>query len=582
MTYHKITVKGWLVGGVLLALLQDILSVPLGMVVYRAGSLDGLSTSGWERIINTPEVVYVLTQESPPGKAISEKARQSYQLLKKAGKKVILDIWWGPDGDYHWDRFNFPDIAQDERVRAEFFQEVVESVLQAVGVENLYGVHLLEETGLWYGYEKTVHPYYQVPGLQTPSVRRYGPLLRKETGLNLDMAPIWNQEERFAFWRWACRSISSAAAHRVFGMYLKKRHPSLKVFHFEGLPDVATQNFTEYQVMSGWYDGIVTDNYSSPEVTYWLVAYRTMAPQAEIVSLVAGYFGTGATTEVVEKVKEARLAAAVQAGMDGVGFFEPDGKRVKTMDYDDAEIWSFNVAAFRRVREKIKPLQERPLLIIPTNISVGGYGIHEYLPFSGVRNFALIPAAESRLVNLSTYQMVVICGPNYYGKKATWDADYMKGKYKVDSLFQARVLNSYVKEGGLLVISGLPLEKGSGLFLTEEGFIWGQEIIKVNQAIPGTWAREKFSLKEAYGPLFTVSAYNYQTGKDVTELGKNVGFLIPYGKGYCLVLPQRPSGRVEVSEEERINYGKFLHDILSGLGRFAGKENLLSCFSPAS
>ncbi|MCM8768286.1 MAG: hypothetical protein NC911_01170 [Candidatus Omnitrophica bacterium] len=550
----------------------------VGLAVYRSGSLDGISEQGFQRILTSPEVVYVLTQERPPARFISEKTRQRYKLLKKAGKKVILDIFWGPDGDYNWDRFNFPDIALNEQKRQEFFQEVVEPVLKSLGPENLYGVCLMEETGLYYGYEKTVHPYYKVPDIHTPSVRRYSGLLKEETGLDLEMAPIWKDEERFAFWRWACRSLSSAAAHRVFGQYIRSQYPGLKVFQFEGLPDVASLHYTEYQTMSGFFDGSLTDNYSSPEASYWLVADGTMAPKAEIVALVAGYFATPGSDEQVQKIKEARLVSAVKAGMDGVGFFEPDEERIKTMDYENQDVWTFNVAAFNRVKSSVKPVREKPLLIVPTNISVGGFGIHEYLAYANLKNFALLPAAEFRLADLRNYDMVVIFGPNYFGRKAMWDADYMKSRYKVDSLLDARRLNRYVQEGGLLVISGLPLEKGSGLFLTEENFLSGKEVFPAALAIPDDWARENLSLKKEYGPLFPVTGYRYQPGEGMRFLGENVGFLVPYGKGYCLVLPHRPSGKTTISQEERLNYGQFLRDILAGLAKYARKNKLQDCF----
>ncbi|HOL67990.1 MAG TPA: hypothetical protein PKX93_11100, partial [bacterium] len=458
--------------------------------------------------------------------------------------------------------------------------QVVDEVLEAVGVENLYGVHLLEETGLWYGYEKTVHPYYRVPDWHTPSIRRYAGLLQQETGLELALAPIWKQEERFAFWRWACRSISSAAGHRIFGQYLRRRYPGLKVFQFEGLPDVASGQYCEYQTMIGSFDGIVTDNYSSPEATYWLVAYRTMAPAAEIVALVAGHFGTEGPEEKVAKIKEARLAAAVKAGMNGVGFFEPDEQRVKVMDYDQPDIWAFNVAAFNRVKRSVRAVEKKPLLLVPTNISVGGCGIHEYLPAAGLQNFALLPAAEFRLANPFDYEMVVIFGPNYFGKKATWDADYMKARYHVDSLFPARTLNQFVEKGGLLVITGLPLEKGSGLFFTEENLLVGGEVVPGSEVLPDDWARQNLRLKKSYGPIFPVSSYRYQPGQEVRVLGENVGFLLTRGQGYCLVLPQRPGGRTSVTEQERVNYGQFLRDILAGLASYSRKTKLLNCFLP--
>lgn len=155
-----------------------------------------------------------------------------------------------------------------------------------------------EETGLWYGYEKTIHPYYKKPDINTPNIKKYNWLLKKDTGLDMDLSPIWNEEEKFAFWRWACKTISSSSAHKVFCQYIHKKYPKIKTFHFEGLPDFASGNFCEYKVMIDDFDGIVTDCYTSPKGIYMgLISYRTLSPKKEIIALVNGYFATSGTDE---------------------------------------------------------------------------------------------------------------------------------------------------------------------------------------------------------------------------------------------------------------------------------------------
>jgi hypothetical protein len=532
----------------------------VGFTVY-AGKIGNLSDIDFNRIINTKEVKYVLTQETP---GIDQKTKERYRILKEKGKKVIIDIWWGPDGDYNWDKYNFPDISQDEKLRKEFFEKVIDPVIEAIGPENIYGVHMLEETGMWYGYEKTVHPYYKIPDINTPNIRKYNWLLKKDTGLDMDLSPIWNNEEKFAFWRWVCKTISSSSAHRVFCQYIHKKYPNIKAFHFEGLPDFASGNFCEYKVMIEDFDGIVTDCYTSPKGIYMgLIGYRTMSPKKEIVALVNGYFGTEGTDEEIKKIKEERVKYAYLAGMNGIGFFEPDGIKVKTQDFQNETIFKDNIQILKSYIGKEVFKKKREILIIPTNICVGGIGIDGYLPYSEIIDYDLVPAVEFRLINPFNYRCIIIFGPNYPGKNPMWNEKYMKEKYNVDSLFNSEVLNNFVEKGGLLIISGFPLEKGSGLYFTENNILYGTSKEDKNFIQPNNFAVEKLKLEKNYQPVFTTSSFKYIFDKEkVIELGENTGYLIPYKNGYFLILPQVPSGRLNVKIEERENYGKFLTDVI--------------------
>ncbi|MCM8803013.1 MAG: glycoside hydrolase family 31 protein [Candidatus Omnitrophica bacterium] len=545
------------------------------IAIYAGGGFRNLKEEEIKRILKAKEVEYILTQEAVG--TIDEKTKKLYELFAKNGKKIILDIWWGPCGDYNWDKYNFPDIAQDENLRKEFFEKVIDPVILSIGEENLYGVHMLEETGSWYGYEKTVHPYYKMPDVNTPNIRKYNWLLKKETGLDMDLSPIWNNEEKFAFWRWASKTISSSSAHKVFCEYIHKKYPKLKAFQFEGPPDIARMEcLTEYKVMLDYFDGIVTDNYSSPKNTYLLNAYRTMAPTKEIVALIAGYYATEGTDEQVKKIKEERFKYAYLAGMNGIGFFEPDGIRIKGQDFQEPKVWEQNLEIFKKYYNQPVYNKKREILITSTNLSVGGYGIDNYLPYVNIENFSFIPAGEIRLIkNLEEYEVIIIFGPNYPGKNPMWNDEYMNKKYNVDGIFDYKKLNNFVEKGGILVISGVPLEKGSGLYITENEIIIGTKTINKNYALPNEWAKKNLKLKDSYKDLFTVTSFEFKVSDKAMDLGENTGYLVPYGKGYFLILPHRPSGRINVKNEERENYGNFLTDILNGLFNYTGKKELL-------
>lgn len=548
-------------------------------VVRAAAYVQGVAAiddQSLRRILDADEVVYILTQETATGRPLPAKTKERYQALKAAGKRAIVDIWWGGAGKFHWDKYNFPDIAQDASLRADFFEKVVDPVIDELGPKNLHGVHLLEETGLWYGYEKTAHPFYKRPTVRTPCIRKYNGLLGKDTGLDMDMEPIWKPEERFAYLRWVSRRLSSAAAHKVFCDHIHRKYPGLKAFQFEGLPDTATDNYTEYQVMRDAFDGIVTDVYDSPKGIYALVSYRTMAPKAEIVALVNGYFATPGTKEEVRRIKKARLKYATEAGMNGIGFFEPDGERVKGNDFENPAVWQDNLELFKTINDQPVNLNKRKLLLVPMNCSVGGYGLAWYFNQTRFANYAMIPANEFRLIRPSDYRAVVILGGSYPGANATWNQAYMRQNYRVDALFDANELNRFVEKGGLLVITGLPLDPEAGLAPVQRKLLGGSSTVRAEQLSPNEWGRRNLKLKAFYTNGFAPEVYQYEAGPSVQGLGENCGYVVRHGKGQWLVLPQCPSGHP--SAEEARSYAAFLTDAVRGFFEYAGAKELAEYF----
>ncbi|MCL5408823.1 MAG: hypothetical protein M1135_02215 [Candidatus Omnitrophica bacterium] len=544
-------------------------------VVY-ANNLSNMNENSFQRILNAKGVVYILTQQTV-GMPVSVKTRERYKKLKEDGKKVILDIWWGPNGEYNWNKYDFPDIAQNPQSRSEFFKKVIDPTINEIGKKNLYGVEMLEETGGWYGYKKTVWPNMEFPTVNTPNIRKYNWLLQKETGLNMDMSPIWNMDENFACWRWINRTLSPAAAQKVFYDYIHKKYHGLKVFQFEGLPDVATRCYGEYQVMLNSFDGIITDAYDSPREIYSaLISYRTMAPKTEIVALVNGYFGTYGTKEDVYKIKKKRLKYALSAGMNGIGFFEPDGKKVKVSDFQDPAVWRDNLKLFKIIVDKSVNVKKRKMLLVPLNYSVGGYGLAWYFGSVKLTGYAMIPASEFRMVNPADYRAIVILGGYYPGVNTTWNQDYMQKKYHVDALFDANKLNRFVENGGLLVITGLPMNTGAELALVQKKLLTGSSLSTVKKLTLNNWSIQNLKMKPAYSNGFSRNVYQYKTGPSVISLGENCGYIVKYGKGYFLVLPQQPTGG---SSKEAKSYAAFLTDVLRGFFNYAGARELAEYFN---
>ena len=69
-------------------------------------------------------VRYVSTQPIHTRAGVPPLARACVEALTKAGKQVILQIWWGPGGAFPWSKYSFANLALDERIRTDFWREV--------------------------------------------------------------------------------------------------------------------------------------------------------------------------------------------------------------------------------------------------------------------------------------------------------------------------------------------------------------------------------------------------------------------------------------------------------------------------
>lgn len=205
---------------------------------------------------------------------------------------------------------------------------------------------------------------------------------------------------------------------------------------------------------------------------------------------------------------------------NGIGFFEPDEIRIKTQDFQNEKIFKDNIEIIKPYIKKNVYQKKKDILIVPTNICVGGFGIDAYLPYSDIIDYDMIPATEFRIINPFNYECIIIFGPNYPGKDAMWNKKYMKEKYNVDPLFDSEILNNFVEKGGILIISGLPLEKGSGLYFTENNILFGTLKESKNFIFPNNYAVKKLKLNSKYQPIFTNSSYKYRFDSDRENYGR--------------------------------------------------------------
>ena len=216
------------------------------------------SAQEWQGILESPYVQYLLVAQGV-GKqqdVVIEHARQARQ----AGKKIVLQIWWGPEGKTNWAKYSFAHLAYDPELRALFGRDVIDATIESIGAENIYGVHLLEETGMQFGIDVAGHtdpdnledddgflkvrepktgelidqnsysqPFYTnygkwPGGPRIPNLRRYRKQFLKQSGVDIDAHENWSDLEQYIFSRW-CATDIQAEGQRQALLYLQAKYP---------------------------------------------------------------------------------------------------------------------------------------------------------------------------------------------------------------------------------------------------------------------------------------------------------------------------------------------------------------------
>jgi hypothetical protein len=125
------------------------------VIVYN---LNALSEQEFQRLLDAEHLGYVLIQVGDGGssdEALKQhpdfiQLRERLTRLKQAGKKPVLQLFWGSPR-WSWEIFSLANIGLDARVQGDFFEHLVGPLLEAVGPENVHGIHLLEENGQLHG-----------------------------------------------------------------------------------------------------------------------------------------------------------------------------------------------------------------------------------------------------------------------------------------------------------------------------------------------------------------------------------------------------------------------------------------------
>jgi hypothetical protein len=255
----------------------------VGCMVYNNGLR--FSEKELRRLEEATEIQYVGVQMTGPGPHDREVASR----LARSGKKLIVQIWWGPDSPHSWSRFAMANIALDARLRQEFFGEVVDPVIESIGPENIHTVHLLEETAGQFATDALVpgdpedysddagggysSPYYTgysgndtYGGPWILPLRRHHADFRRFGGYDLFAAAVWTGPEWGAFRRWVGQRVQALANVR-FAAHLHARYPTILATTWDG-PNFGGVTMADTPAMLGAIDGFTANCYMQPLQNY--------------------------------------------------------------------------------------------------------------------------------------------------------------------------------------------------------------------------------------------------------------------------------------------------------------------------
>ncbi|NLO74588.1 MAG: hypothetical protein GX100_10860 [candidate division WS1 bacterium] len=462
----------------------------------------------YQRLLNCKEAEYLGFQWVARGAYTDDLEKQRAAELARAGKKIIAQLWFGAGKPFSWRRFNMPNIALDPVIRQEFFDTCTDPYIEHWGPKNLYAVHLMEETGMQFGWEADEAGYPDDPvgydnhscwdnpaswewgrnisGPYVLNIRKYNDLFRKETGLDMRLAPIWSNAEKERYRVWSQQTME-AGAHIQFAKHVHEKYPGIKVYAFNSGPALIPQG----QAL----DGQFIDPYSGHIAVFETMRkFRAvMRPEMDLVAMMWGNR---------QKVVAQRMPQQAVCYLGGADILSTFGDHEETSDE------YLNI-----VRDSVRPFLGLPRFEYESPVLfLGGRGSGAVLNWSRtwLTGFAKYDYG-TEATDLDKYQMVVGWG----------DARHPD-------------LEEWVRAGGILV--GVHF---GGEMLTEAGLLEDLHE-RVNSQVleykPDEWLRENFRLAEAYqleiGP---VGQYAVQK-PDLVHQDQFL-YVAQYGKGLVVFMP---------------------------------------------
>ena len=524
----------------------------VGWMIYPY-KVDRMSADQFQRLLGCTEAEYVGLQLMASPTYKDEVTKRRVAELVSAGKKIVLQIWFGAAPPISWERYNFPNIALDSTIREEFFAIATDPMIDYLGPKNLYAVHLLEETGMQFGWDVDMpgRPDRDDDGYETGNnfdnpanwvwgrcisgpnvltIRKYNDLFRRETGLDMRYYPIWNPQEMERYKRWVQQTME-AGAHVQLAKHVHQKYPGLHVYAFNTGPALVPQ--------SKGLDGQFIDPYTDTVGVYMsLRAFRSvMRPDQELVAMMWGNR---------DKPLGQRLPQQAACYIAGSNVLSTFGDR----EHQDDK-W-LNI-----VRDSVKPFLGRPVFRSRPKVLVlggGSFGAtlrHVQFWITGFAQYDVCHPWADDVVGLDAYDLVLNWG--------TW----RKG------------LREWTRAGGVLM-TVLP----RSAFLQTEGYLepTGKRARKTLDYRPDAWMREHLGLQESYKlELDRVQGYVVKNTAKVHQ--DQFIQVVRYGKGLVVLLPALPYVHAPWKYEPHWEtFRQLLTDLCRGALRYRGKSQVADTF----
>jgi len=484
----------------------------VGWMVYPYVLDKRMSEEGFRRLLGAKDVDYVGIQLFL-GSKLDPLVKQRAHTLATAGKRIILQIWWGPSGAFPWERYNLPAIAMEREIRREFFTKGVDALLNDIGPKNIYAAHLLEESGMQFGFDIDIpgNPArdddgydngnsYDNPanwvwrrGISGPNVltiRRYNDRFRRETGLDMGFYPVWTPKQEKRYRRWVAQRFE-AGAHIAFKEHAAKAHPHLRVYAFNSGYSLVPQ--------SKYLDGQFTDPYSDTIGVYMSMRLRRilMRPNQELIGMVWG------NRQLDRHPRLVQMAACYAAGCNVLSTF------------GDKE--TANDEWMNRVRATVKPFIGRPVVMgaSPLLVLTGGALFSATLRncqfwITGFAHYDVADKRTMEAVDLGRYKMIF-----------AWGLEHPK-------------LAEWVRAGGVLV----SVRPGKD-FLAREGILAAAADHGKRETIdyhPKAHIKKRLELAERYRLELQYVAERKVLAPAKVQKDRFL-YVVDYGKGLIVTIP---------------------------------------------
>ena len=574
----------------------------MSFVVAQNGRLSRFSEQAMENIVSTPEIEYVCFQQIISRGGVDAKSRQYADRLAQAGKKLVLQIWWGPAGDFPWAKYSFANIALDESIGEDFFEEVVDRTIEGLGVENIYGVHLLEEVGMQFAVDvedrddpddfenfkdsntcySPLRPFWngwslsrgaKYGGMDIPNVRRHEDDFKRIVGFGFKDEVPKGTPRQFLFDRWVSQRLQ-AQAEIEFCKYIHAKYPGMKAFTWD-IPYYSPGNpRTDFNTLGKHVDGIMVNPYSSVIQNFASQRFlRNICPDKEVLCFAWGGRGEGAETMSLD-TKVAQFTGAYLAGLNGWGLWTeimPDFGAAGGRTWEDYLILAKGMS-------KLPQFEKKSKVLLITGDTQDIYG--SVWALTGLKYYDVCPIWEAHAFKLKEYEVVILYVNDFGGDpEVLYDAGAIKTKYGLEGYLYHKQFDSFVEEGGVLILAGkIAINKHAPLFISREGYLHTGEpadyrYVSDFKIEPAGWWKNTLGLRKTYS--FSVNRLNCAVDDSAVKQG-NAGYFFEHGKG-CVYFapfnryytPEEPYGTPAWHE-----YRQFMTDVIRQVLILRGKEDV--------